>query len=73
MKDLAASVLARLKNKSKDKKIPFQQILILFAQEELLRKISLSEYKSNFILNGGFVSFLFLNLKLFPTKLLFLE
>ncbi|MCC3145674.1 nucleotidyl transferase AbiEii/AbiGii toxin family protein [Halanaerobium sp. Z-7514] len=53
MKDLAASVLARLKNKSKDKKIPFQQILILFAQEELLRKISLSEYKSNFILKGG--------------------
>ena len=40
MGDPAASILARLKNKSKELNIQFQQILILFSQEELVRRIS---------------------------------
>jgi len=53
LKNMAASVLTRLKNQSKEEKIPFQMVLQLFAQEEFLRKLSLSEYGENLILKGG--------------------
>lgn len=53
IKDMAASVLTRLKNQSKAEKIPFQLVLQLFVQEEFLRKLSLSQYKDNLILKGG--------------------
>ena len=53
IENIGASVLARLKNEAKKQNISFQQILILFAQEELLRKISDSSFKDNFILKGG--------------------
>lgn len=53
VKNMAASVLARLKNQSKEEGIPFQMVLQLFAQEEFLRKLSLSEYVDNLILKGG--------------------
>ena len=55
MGDPAASTLARLKNRSKELNIQFQQILILFSQEELVRRISLSKYRDNFILKGGYL------------------
>ena len=42
IKNMAASVLTRLKNQSKEEGIPFQMVLQLFAQEEFLRKLSLS-------------------------------
>lgn len=57
MKDIAASVLGRLKNESKSRNIQFQQILMLFAQEELLRRISKSKYRENLVLKGGFLLF----------------
>ena len=38
VKNVAASVLTRLKNQSKEESIPFQMVLQLFAQEEFLRK-----------------------------------
>ena len=57
MKDIAASVLARLKNIANDKNIRFQQILVLFCQEELARKICQSKYNNKFILKGGFLIF----------------
>ncbi len=44
IKNIAASVLTRLKNQSKEEKISFQMVLQLFAQEEFLRKLSRSEY-----------------------------
>ena len=50
---MAASVLARLKNQSKTTKMPFQTILQLFAQEEFLRRLSMSEYVEKMILKGG--------------------
>lgn len=53
MTDMAASVLARLKNKAKAGGISFQQCLQLFFQEEFLRKLSASKYKDNLILKGG--------------------
>ncbi len=55
MNDPAASTLSRLKNKSKKLKLQFQQVLVLFSQEELIRRISLSNYKDNFILKGGYL------------------
>ena len=53
IKNMAASVLTRLKKQSKEEGIPFQMVLQLFAQEEFLRKLSLSEYADNLILKGG--------------------
>ena len=47
IKNMAASVLTRLKNQSKEEEIPFQMVLQLFAQEEFLRKLSLSQYADN--------------------------
>ena len=42
MADVAASVLAKLKNKAKAAGISYQQCLQLFMQEEFLRKLSKS-------------------------------
>lgn len=42
MADMAASVLARLRNKAKAAGISYQQCLQLFVQEEFLRKLSKS-------------------------------
>ena len=53
LKNIVASVLTRLKNQSKEEGIPFQLVLQLFAQEEFLRKLSMSGYSDNFILKGG--------------------
>ena len=53
VKNMAASILTRLKNQSKQEKIPFQLILQLFAQEEFLRKLSRSTYVNHLILKGG--------------------
>lgn len=53
MADIAASVLAKLKNKSKTSGIGYQQCLQLFFQEEFLRKLAGSKYSENFILKGG--------------------
>lgn len=53
MVDKAASVLARLRNKAKAAGISYQQCLQLFMQEELLRRLSKSEYKDTLVLKGG--------------------
>ena len=53
MADLAASVLAKLKNKAKASGISYQQCLQLFFQEEFLRKLAASKYAENFVLKGG--------------------
>ena len=53
MADVAASVLAKLKNKSKAAGISYQQCLQLFMQEEFLRKLSKSGCEDNLILKGG--------------------
>ncbi len=53
MADIAASILAKLRNKAKTAGISYQQCLQLFMQEEFLRKLSKSGYEDNLILKGG--------------------
>jgi len=67
MKDIAASVLARLKNESRSRSIRFQQLIMLFAQEELARRISKSRFKNNLVLKGGFLLFAISNTAFRPT------
>ena len=47
MADIAASVLAKPKNKAKASGISYQQCLQLFFQEEFLRKIYITQYFAN--------------------------
>ena len=61
MKDIAASVLARLKNRAKELDISYQQCLQIFSQEEFLRKLSKSKYSDNLILKGGYFIYTFTN------------
>ena len=53
MADMAASVLARLKNKAKESGKSYQLCLQLFCQEEFLRRLEKSKYTENFVLKGG--------------------
>ena len=53
MADIAASVLAKLKNKAKAAGVSYQQCLQLFFQEEFLRRLAGSRYADNFVLKGG--------------------
>jgi predicted nucleotidyltransferase component of viral defense system len=53
MADIAASVLARLKNKSLESGRSYQLCLQLFCQEEFLRRLEKSKYAENFVLKGG--------------------
>lgn len=53
MADTAASVLARLKNKSKESGRSYQLCLQLFCQEKFLRRLEKSDYSDNFVLKGG--------------------
>ena len=53
MADIAASVLARLKNKAAATNKSYQLCLQLFAQEEFLRRLEKSGYADNFVLKGG--------------------
>ena len=51
--DMGASVIARLKNKSKETGKLFQLHLQLFCQEEFLRRLAASRYAENLVLKGG--------------------
>lgn len=53
MADVAASVLARLKNKSAESGRSYQLCLQLFCQEEFLRRLEKSKYAENLVLKGG--------------------
>lgn len=46
---------AYIKNKAKEKNISAQLVMQNYMLERLLERISLSEYKRNFILKGGFL------------------
>ena len=67
MQDREASILARLKNKAKNTKISYQQCLLLFFQEEFLRRLSKSKYSNNFILKGGLFIYTLTNFQSRPT------
>ncbi len=53
MADMAASMLARLKNKAKESGRSYQLCMQLFCQEEFLRRLEKSEYAENLVLKGG--------------------
>ena len=53
MADIAASVLARLKNKAAESGRSYQLCLQLFCQEEFLRRLEKSKYNENLVLKGG--------------------
>lgn len=53
MADMAASVLARLKNKASESGRSYQLCLQLFCQEEFLRRLEKSKYAENLVLKGG--------------------
>ncbi|NBK80373.1 nucleotidyl transferase AbiEii/AbiGii toxin family protein [bacterium D16-76] len=53
MADIAASVLARLKNKAKESGRSYQLCMQLFCQEEFLRRLEKSQYAENLVLKGG--------------------
>lgn len=53
MADIAASVLARLKNRAKESGKSYQLCLQLFCQEEFLRRLERSKYAENLVLKGG--------------------
>ena len=53
MADIAASVLARLKNKAAESGKSYQLCLQLFCQEEFLRRLERSRYSGNLVLKGG--------------------
>ena len=53
MADIAASVLARLKNKAAESGRSYQLCLQLCCQEEFLRRLDKSKYADNLVLIGG--------------------
>lgn len=53
IKNPAASVLARLRNKAKALNMSYQHCLQLFMQEEFMRRLSLSPYRRHLVLKGG--------------------
>lgn len=67
MSSSSASILARLKSKAKKKRIPFQQLLNLFCQEEFIRRLAQSNYSDRLILKGGFLLYLISGFTTRPT------
>ena len=68
IKNISASVRARLLNIARQNKVSFDVILIQYFQERFLYRLSISEYKDKFILKGGLL-FLAYNIPILrPTK-----
>ena len=65
---MAASVKARLLNIAKKEKINFNQVLLLYFQERLLYRLSVSTYKEKFYLKGGLLILSLTDFKTRPTK-----
>ena len=55
MADIAASVLARLKNKAAESGRSYQLCLQLFCQEEFLRRLEKSKYAENLVLTDSVI------------------
>lgn len=67
-KDKVASISAKLKNIAKDEKRTYNVILLLYMQERLLYRLSISKYKEKFILKGGLLIFSLNEFKGRPTR-----
>jgi len=53
VKNIPASVRERLKNIAKQSGKTFDLILLLYFQERLLYRLSISDYRDKFVLKGG--------------------
>ncbi len=53
MRNVASSVRQRLTNRAKEKTIEFQRMLVLYALERLLYRLSVSPFADRFILKGA--------------------
>ena len=67
MADIAASVLAKLRNKAKESGRSYQLCLQLFCQEEFLRRVEKSKYANNLVLKGGLFLYTLTNFFCFVT------
>jgi predicted nucleotidyltransferase component of viral defense system len=68
IKDLGASVRARLTNIAKETKRDFDAILLQYFQERFLYRLSLSPYRSAFVLKGALLFLVYEMPFLRPTK-----
>jgi len=64
----SASIRARLKNISREKQIPFQLLIFRYLHERLFYRMSISNYRNNFILKGGNLLFANQGLLSRPTR-----
>ncbi len=68
VKNKDVSALTRLKNQAKEAGMNYQMVLQLFLQEEFLRRLSISKYRSNFVLKGGMFIYTLTNFESRPTQ-----
>ena len=68
IKDISASVRSRLLNIAKNDRRSFDSVLLLYMQERLLYRISISEFNNKFVLKGGLLMFMLTEYKGRPTK-----
>jgi hypothetical protein len=53
LKNIAASVRARLTNHARSTRRPFQEVLQYYSLERFLYRLSQSEYRDRFVLKGA--------------------
>jgi predicted nucleotidyltransferase component of viral defense system len=53
IKNISASIKAKLYHIAQERKVDFNAFLLKYLQERLLHRLSISDYKENFILKGG--------------------
>ncbi len=68
VKNIPASVRERLKNIARQSGKTFDLILLLYFQERLLYRLSISNYRDKFVLKGGLFLFSLTQFKSRPTK-----
>lgn len=68
IKNIEASIFARLKNIANESRRNFNTILLLYMQERFLYRLSISKYNEKFILKGGLLLFSMTEFKGRPTR-----
>jgi hypothetical protein len=68
VKDYSQSILDRLKAIFKETKEPYDRLLLQYGMERFLYRLSSSKLKSQFILKGGILFFVWTEKKFRPTK-----
>lgn len=68
MPNLSASVRARLLNIAKAQRVDFNQVLVRYALERMLYRLSQSEYADHFLLKGALLFALWYDMPHRPTR-----